>query len=380
MRVEVNPELLRWAAERSQIEKADLEKRFPKLGEWQAGNRLPTLRQLEEFARATHTPVGYLFLEEPPQERLPVPDFRTIADRGMERTSPDLLDTLQLCEQRQEWYRGFARSAGLRPLPFVGSATLDAAPFAVADEMREVLQFDLEHRRKCPTWIEALRSFIAQAEAAGVLVMVSGVVGSNNTRKLDPDEFRGFTLVDSIAPLVFVNGSDTKAAQMFTLAHELAHVWLGGSAVSNEQIARKAANRTERWCNEVAVELLVPMAVFRAEYRRDADPLDEADRLARRFKVSTIVILRRMQDAGGIGWERFRELYDIQMQRWSQRPAGGGGDFYSTLGARVSKRFARALVASTLEGHSTYTEAFDLLGFRKMATFKELGQKLGLVV
>lgn len=181
----------------------------------------------------THAPVGYLLLDEPPDERLPIPDFRTVRGREIEEPSPDLLDVIHLCQQRQEWYRGFARSIGEEPLAVVGSATLSSEVNEAASEIRSWLHFDLEARRKCPTWTEALRLFIDAVDEAGVLVMVSGVVGSNSHRKLDPDEFRGFTLADPIAPLIFVNGADTKSAQMFTLAHELAHVWLGQSGVSD---------------------------------------------------------------------------------------------------------------------------------------------------
>jgi Zn-dependent peptidase ImmA (M78 family) len=209
--------------------------------------------------------------------------------------------------------------------------------------------------------------------------MVSGVVGSNNRRKLDPEEFRGFALADSLAPLVFLNGSDSKAAQMFTLAHELAHIWLGESAVSDAQASEVPDNRIERWCNEVAAELLVPLDIFQNDYDRDADLRAEMDRLARRFKVSTLVILRRMRDAG-LNAARFHEAYDNEVERVRALSAGSGGNFYLTLGARASKRFARALVVSTLEGRSSFTEAFRLLGFKKMATFEELGRNLGLVV
>lgn len=310
---------------------------------------------------------------------MPIPDFRTVAGRHVVRPSPDLLDTIHLCQQRQEWYREFARSIGERPMAAVGSVSMTTDTRLAAAQIREAIGFDLDERRRIPTWTDALRRFIELADAAGVMVMVSGVVGSNNRRKLDPEEFRGFALADSPAPLVFLNGSDSKAAQMFTLAHELAHIWLGESAVSDAQASEVPDNRIERWCNEVAAELLVPLDIFQNDYDRDADLRSEMDRLARRFKVSTLVILRRMRDAG-LNVARFHEAYDHEVERLRAMSAGSGGNFYLTLGARASKRFARALVVSTLEGRSSFTEAFRLLGFKKMATFEELGRNLGLVV
>jgi len=134
----------------------------------------------------------------------------------------------------------------------------------------------------------------------------------------------------------------------------------------------------ERWCNQVAAELLVPLEVLSIEYDRHADPLTETNRLARRFKVSTLVILRRINDAGGLTRAELREAYETEIERLRAIPKGSGGDFYLTLGARVSKRFARALVLSTLEGRSSFTEAFRLLGFKKMATFRDLGHSLGV--
>ena len=163
-------------------------------------------------------PIGYLFLAEPPEEGVPIPDFRTFDGHLVTRPSPNLLDTIYTCQERQSWYRDFVRVTRQRGLAFVGTATLETPSETVAAEMRETLGFDLAARRDCPTWTDALRLFIHQADEAGVLVMVSGVVMSNNHRRLDPGEFRGFVLSDSLAPLIFVNGADTKAAQMFTLA------------------------------------------------------------------------------------------------------------------------------------------------------------------
>jgi Zn-dependent peptidase ImmA (M78 family) len=377
-RIEVRPELLRWARERAGLSTDALRRRFPKLAAWERRTAQPTLKQLEDFAKVTFTPVGFLFLDAPPVERVPIPDFRTIGNTRIDHPTPDLLDTIYLCQQRQEWYRDFARTMGEAPLNVIGSARLTDDVVTAAAAMRQALGFDLEERRRLPTWTDALRRFIEQADVLGILVMVSGVVGSNNRRRLDPDEFRGFALADSLAPLIFINGADTKAAQMFTLAHELAHVWLGQSAVSDAQAIQVPDNNVERWSNQVAAELLVPLTALRDEYNPRVDLQDEAERLARRFKVSTLVILRRMHDAGGLTREQLWEAYQDEVARLRDIPKGGGGDFYLTLGARASKTFARALVTSTLEGRTSFTEAFRLLGFKKMATFREVGRSLGV--
>jgi Zn-dependent peptidase ImmA (M78 family) len=378
-RVEVKPELLRWARERAGLGVDALARRFPKLAAWERGEVHPTLKQLEGFAKATFTPVGFLFLDEPPEERVPIPDFRTVANMHLGHPSPDLLDTLYLCQQRQDWYRDCVRSMGGQPLALVGSVSVGEDVAATAARIRHALGLDLEERRRIPTWTEALRRFIEQADALGILVMVSGVVGSNNRRKLDPQEFRGFALADELAPLVFVNGADTKAAQMFTLAHELAHVWLGQSAVSDAEARLLPEHAVERWCNAVAAELLVPLEALREAYDPRAGLREETGRLARRFKVSTLVVLRRIHDAGGLGREAYWRAYEEELDRLRSLPKGSGGDFYLTLGARAGKTFARALVVSTLEGRTPFTEAFRLLGFKRMATFHELGHGLGVL-
>ncbi len=381
LHVDVKPELLRWARSRAGLDVDSLTHRFPRLADWERGTQRPTLKQLEDFAKATHTAVGYLFLPAPPLERVPIPDYRTVGNIHMGRPSPDLLDTIYLCQQRQEWYRDHARSMGEKPLRFVGVARLGDDVVATAAAMREALRFDLEARRHMGTWEEALRCFIEQADALGVLVMVSGVVGNNNRRKLDPDEFRGFALADPLAPLIFINGADSKAAKMFTLAHELGHIWLGQSALSDAGLLSQPSSEIEQWCNRVAAELLVPRALLEAEYQRGADIRGEANRLARRFKVSELVILRHIHDIGGVTREEYWRVYEqtlAQIRKVTAEPESGG-NFYHTQAARVSKRFARALIASTLEGHTLHRDAFRLLGFSKLETFRQLGVSLGVI-
>lgn len=375
-RVEVAPRMLRWARERAGLAPEALRERFPKLAAWEAREAQPTLRQLEQFARATHAPIGFLFLAEPPAEPLPIPDFRTPRNERIVRPSPDLLDMLYVCQQRQAWYRDYARASGEEPRAFVGSARVGDAAEETAERMRSALGFDLDARRDCPTWAEALRLFIEQADALGALVMVSGVVLNTTHRPLDPGEFRGFAMADALAPLVFINGADTKSAQMFTLAHELAHLWLGESALSDATAREVPEHAIESWCNRVAAELLVPLRVLREEFNPREELSAETSRLARRFKVSALVILRRFFDVGRLSRAAFSEAYEAELARLAALPTRSGGNFYLSQAARVSKRFARALVVSILEGNTLFRDAFRMLGIKKVETFDELGRTL----
>lgn len=377
-RVGIKPELLRWAQARSGQSTEYLQRRFPKLDSWESGATLPTFKQLEDFAKVTRTPIGFLFLLEPPVEELPVTDFRTMGDVAITRPSPDLLDTLYLCQQRQDWFRDEIRTLGESPQEFIGSLDMSLDVLSAGARLRDVLGLDGAWRQQSANWTEALHQFINKIDALGILVMVSGVVGNNTHRQLKPAEFRGFALSDPWAPLVFINGADTKAAQMFTLAHEMVHLWLGESGISNPQMATLPDHTTERWCNQVAAELLVPAALILHEFDPRNALHEELRRLARQFKVSTLVILRRIYDTGGISWDEFHSAYGEEMSRLQDLPGSRGGNAISNIGTRASKRFARALVISVLEGRTSYTEAFRLLGLRKLSTFEKVAASLGV--
>jgi len=389
-RVAIAPELLTWARTRAGLSIPDLAKQFPKLSQWESGKLQPTMLQLEKYANTTHAPLGMLFLPTPPKpDPLPIPDFRTIGDDPLKLPSPDLLDAIYICSRRQAWFADHARQAGYQEISFVGSVTTHTDPVEAAGTMREALGFTMAARAAYPTWTDSLRGLIDHAEQIGVLVMISGIVGSNTHRVLDPDEFRGFALVDEFAPLIFINGTDTKAAQIFTLAHELAHLWLGESGVDRPNLETPAVNNTpppqrtstvERWCNAVAAELLVPLDVLAEQYRQAADLDEQVGHLARLFKVSTLVILRRLFDLNTLTWENFRDAYGMELERVLHKAAHRppGGDYYNTAPVRLSKRFARALIADTLSGGTSFYDAFNLIGSKKRKTFDELGEKLGI--
>ncbi|WP_341741551.1 ImmA/IrrE family metallo-endopeptidase [Trueperella pyogenes] len=378
--VKVAPEVLLWAAERAGCDERKIEQHAPKFHNWVSGVSDPTLKQIEDFSRATYTPLPTFFLPEPPAEALPIPDMRTLGNKAIVKPSANLLDVIYLCQARQDWYREYAEELGIDAVAFIGSATIDTRPENVARDIRRLIDFDLEERRKFGTWTKALRALIDQIEDTGVLVMVSGIVGSNTHRKLNPEEFRGFALSDSRAPLVFVNGADTKAAQIFTLIHEFAHLWLGHSALSDALMSHQSSNTEEIWCNRVAAEVLLPLSDLRREYSGTPET-KELERLARQFKVSTLVVLKRIYDAQLLSWDDYQKHYEVEHHRVvhlaKEQRSHSGGDYYKTQPLRLSRQFARAVVESTFAGSTSFRDAYALLGTKKHSTFENLAETLG---
>ncbi len=381
VRVPVRPELLDWAVDRIGWDEAEAASRFPRLADWRDADPAPTFKQLEGFARAARVPLGYLFLAEPPVEQMPIPDFRTVANAGVQRPSPDLLDTIYECQGRQEWYRDFAQSQGDSPLPFVGSVTESDSVVEVANTIRESVRFGLADRSKFPNWEDARRRLIDEIEDLGVLVMISGYVGGNTHRTLDPQEFRGFTLSDPLAPLIFVNGADSKAAQIFTLIHELAHVWAGHTGLSDANISDTNGSAREVWANRVAAEVLLPLSVVESEYSGSVD-VPELQRLARRYKVSTLVVLGRVRDAGLISWELYLQRFAEERARVQEilkaRQATPGGNWHYSQPLKISRTFARAVITDAMEGRTLFRDAYALLGTSRHETFQTLAETLGV--
>ena len=380
-RVPVNPEVIQWARQRCQLAIADLADRFPKLAEWERGATLPTLKQLESYAKATHVPFGYLFLPEPPNIPIPIPDFRTVDNRYSGTAGPELLDTIFAMQQRQAWLRETRLECEAEPLAFVGSARLADDPAAIGREMRRSLGIEEGWGSSVRNWQEAIGALRAAIEELGVIVTINGVVGNNAHRALNVEEFRGFALCDEYAPLIFVNGADAKSAQMFTLAHELAHIWLGpvGSGLSGFSGIVPKGNDIEVFCDAAAAEFLVPETELRRRWpdvQRDPAPFQT---LAHRFKVSPIVIGRRAMDLRLVDRQLFFQFYaDYTRQEVRHKQAsGGGGDFYSSQNYRVGRLFALQVIRAAKDGRIGFRQAYELTGLNG-GTFQEYDHRLGM--
>ena len=372
LRMDVKRELLEWAIKRSGKTPDDVSKSNKNLKDWLDGKKKPTLRQLERFAAATYAPFGYLLLPDPPEEILPIPHFRTLGGHAPTPSS-DLIETVQIISQRQDWMRDRLIADGNEPLEFVGSAKLSDSPTKVVHDIKRKLGITEEWRYDKEGWRGVLTGMRDAMENAGIYVTSSGVVGNNNRRLLKVKEFRGFVLVDDYAPFVFVNGADSKAAQMFTLAHELAHVWIGRDAVFDLYGLGPANNQTERICDQIAAEFLVPEDELARSWSKTADAPRTIRALSKRFKVSKIVVARRALDLGFIDNGVFYDFYS----RLSSMPAkpNRGGNFYANASFRIGRRFAKAVVGAAKEEKILYRDAYRLTGLDRV-TFEKFAERL----
>jgi Zn-dependent peptidase ImmA (M78 family)/DNA-binding XRE family transcriptional regulator len=377
--------VLRWARERHNATEAEVAKRLStspdKVRAWETetSDTHPTFRQAQNIAGILKIPLGYLFLSAPPALTTELPDLRTVSGQPIQNPSPDFLDQLYDVQRKQEWFREYQEARGAEALPFVGRFPLDAQPDVVARDIREVIGVDDDMRREAGTWEAFRTSFVRKAEAAGVLVFRSGVVAGNNHRALSVDEFRGFAIIDDLAPVVFINTKDYKVAQTFTLAHELAHLWIGEGGVSNLNYAVRSgeqANHIDRLCDKIAAEVLVPMREFVVRWDDTEDTPDNLRSLARHYRVSRFVVLRRAYEADVITRAEFDNNYEEYIND-HYRPADEGGAFFNLFFARNSTSLSYALLSATAEGQVSRLDAAHLLNVRVETVEKARAELFG---
>jgi len=365
----INPALMSWSRQRAGVSAAELAHSITvkedKVLAWEAGEAKPTFRQAQQWAERLHVPFGFLFLKEPPREMLPLPDLRTLGSVAPQAPSLDLLDTVRDVLRKQEWYQDYLSEQERQPLPFVGRFSLDVPVVQVVADIRAVLGVGEAQQGE-----DYLRTLVTAADAAGVLVMRSGVVGSNTHRKLDVGEFRGFAISDPYAPVVFINIADAPAARLFTLLHELAHIWIGSSGISS--VAPSSHRREEVYCNAIAGEFLVPEVRFKALWREADDWLAQLPGLAGVFHVSRLVVARRACDLGFISRDAYSAFYVAELNLHRAQKSSGGS-FYRTAESKNSKRFSRAVLSEALSGRLLLREAGKLLGVQpaKVRTYAE---------
>ncbi|MCF8219235.1 MAG: ImmA/IrrE family metallo-endopeptidase [Bacteroidales bacterium] len=358
--VNINANILTWAIARAGYKLHEFTIKVPKVQDWIDGKKKPTVKQLEAFSRKVHLPFGYLFLSEPPSEDLPIPFFRTIQS-DEEKVSINIYDTVLIMQQRQEWLKEYLSDNDFEPLHFVGKYNNSQNVNEIVTDIRNTLGLNYNWASKFKTWHEALEHLTTKIEDAGIITVFNGVVENNTSRPIKVEECRGFVMTDNIAPFMFVNNADGKAAQMFTIAHELAHVWTGHSAGFDFRKLEPANDPIELLCDKVAAEFLVPEIEFIKVWDRNP----KISSVARYFKVSEIVIARRALDTNKISKSNFYAFYEEYINReYEQKAKSSGGDFYATTKKRLSMTFAAHVYNAVKSEKLLYRDAYKLTSLK----------------
>lgn len=357
----INPEIINWAITRAGNDLDDFYVDNPNVLEWIKGEKKPTIKQLENFTHKVHVPFGYMFMKEPPSEELPIPFFRTGA-APRDKVSLNVYHTIQIIKDRQTWLTNYLQESGYSNLEFVGKHNDNSDYKEIANDIRNALNLQINWASKLTTWEQALDYLTLQIEEIGIIVNFNGIVGNNTRRNISVEECRGFVLVNKKAPFLFINSADAKAAQMFTLIHELAHIWLGESAGFDNKQMLPADDPTEILCDKVAAEFLVPEIFFREKWKSSQN----IRYLSRVFKVSPIVITRRALDLGLISKPIFFEFYENYISEFKDKKENqtSGGNFYATAKKRISLRFASYVNNAVKENNLLYRDAYKLTSLK----------------
>lgn len=384
MQAMIQHDILKWAIERAHISIETLARKLSvkaeKVEKWINGQAKPTFKQAQNLAEKLHIPFGYLFLSEPPKEKLPIPDFRTIKNRPTYHLSPYLTELIFDLDRKQHWYKEYMVDNGYEMLSFVGSASLSTPISTLAQTIKETINFQsaFEASRAKEEFIYKLSQ---NAEEIGIMVMRSSYAGSATGHKIDVEEIRGLAIADRYAPLIFINSADAKSAQVFTLVHELVHIWIGQSGISDLDFLANNEAEVEKYCNSVAAEILVPKDDMTKLWNPHKEVVENCKSIANSNYVSDFVVLKRAYDVGFIDFEAYKQHYNFLMGEWQkikEHQANSGGNYYNTKPAKESKKFSVAVVEATLEGKLLYRDAMALLNIKSMKTFQNFSKELGV--
>ena len=375
----INTSMLIWARKRSGIDVSDFARKCgvseERLQEWESGERPMTFNQAMSYAAKAYVPFGYLFLTQPPQEELLIPDLRTLGGQGVQRPSSELLDLVKLMLQRQEWYKDYLQQQLTEPNTVVGRFSVRDSVDAIVQDMRA--QLGVPEHPKRGKWDDYYRDLVERIESKGIMVMRQSNL-RHHTRPLNVDEFRGFAIVDEFAPIIFINHADALGARLFTLIHELCHIWIGQSGISDG--STNTHRQEEILCNAVAAEFLVPATEFSRLWQQDESYWEEnLPPLEAHFHVSTWTLARRALTLGLISESEYGRYIAEQQAAYRRRERSGGGPtYYQTKKAQISRRFSHAVVSEALSGQMLLRDAGELLGGMQPAKIKHFAEELGL--
>lgn len=371
VRVSIGKNVLEWAIERTTIPIDHLKEiqEFRFIEEWLKGEKQPTFKQAEALAKRAKIPFGYLLLDEPLITKPTLKDFRTFNSRKVEEYSIELEEQIYICEMRLTNYKEIAALVGESAPAISHSFHIRYNPKKAAQEVMKKLAWAPGTQIKSRSRVSLLTSAL---EAAGVLVMKSGIVGNDSHSSLSLDEFRGFTLMDDRYALVFVNGNDANAGQLFSLAHELGHVLLGAPGISGEPCNYKAI---EKWCNQFAAEFLAPVSEL-CKLWVDSNDLDlYVSRANEAFGISSAVALWSLADANLIERSTVKVFLEKNEAVVRESASKGGGNFFNNLKVRYGERYIDTVTAALVDRAISSQDASRMLAVSKTETLTKLVER-----
>ncbi len=379
--VDVKPEMIRWVLQQVPEEKFG-EKWMEKMTHWLNGTKSPTFHQIEDLSRKTSIPLGYFFLQTPPVEQIALLEYRTVNSMQLTNPSRDLMDTIHEMMRVQDWMKEYRQELGFEQLPVVGCMNGVSVTRDIVEKIRKDLDLSLTWYESCNDIRTAFGLIRSRLEECGVVVMMNGIVGKNTHRQLDVDEFRAFAMVDEWAPLIFINAVDSHSAKLFSLLHEVAHIWLGEHDLFNDRSnSTDGVRRTEVICNAVAGELLVPTDVFLCKWEEgciNEDVFTKITEIAGCFRCGEIVVARKALDCKKITQDIYQRIVQTEIERYNlaREKKTHGGNYYHTMGTRLDRCLVRALCESIHMGRTSYTEAYQLTN-TSHKTFSDVVRHLG---
>lgn len=387
IRVEIEPEVILDAVEKSQRSMEEIKNRFANFDKWINLERQPTFRQIADLSRFLRIPFGHLLLDASAKEEIPLLQFRTIETEAIQHPSRELIDTIKDMKRKQAWLREMYLLEQRDPLDFVGSLKDENNKNVVeiAEYIREKVNVKKNWYKRAnsnnPTF-NLLREHLSNQ---GIVIMQNGIALNNTHRPLDLNEFRAFTLIDNYAPLIFINSRDANSGKTFSLLHELVHIFFDQPSLYNNDLTfrNKYTNPLEVVCNAVAGEIITPTDYFIEEWENLSEQTveinEKVDILANEFKVSPLIISRKALDQQYIERKTYNEIAEITRRNFllskKRRSESPGGDPTNNALSRLDRNFLNTLIEYTASGHVPYTRAYRLAGIGR-GTFDNVSERL----
>lgn len=372
----ITPKVLIWARESARMSLEAAAAKVPvapdRLKEWEEGLSQPTIKQAETLAKAYRRPFALFFLPEVPRDFQPLQDFRRKSARPLGTASIFIIRELQ---QKQSWISDLFKESDEQNLSFVGKFSIKSDPIVVAKDILKTLEINpLKYTTDNP-----IKEWIAKAEANGIFISRTSFIHSR--LKLDSDEIQGFTIADKFAPFVFINSDDWDAPQLFTLVHELVHIWIAASGISNEiepDIKHKdKLHPIELFCNEVTANVLLPLEIMNSLENNIYSSSQDVFRASKKLGVSSFALLfrafsldiitldkyKKLKKDADTDFQEFlkREQEKIAIQKARQKEKPGGPSYYLLLINKNSHLFTKLVMDAFRGGIIQPTQASSLL-------------------